>query len=63
MNATDARSALRIAAKLDTVDEFSLRLADVDENSKVDAGDARMILRHAAKLELLTEKYLAPQPV
>lgn len=63
VNATDARSALRIAAKLDTVDEFSLRLADVDENSKVDAGDARMILRHAAKLELLTEKYLAPQPV
>ncbi len=51
VTAADARSALRIAVKLDPADEATLKLADVDGVDGVTAADARLILRYAVKLE------------
>lgn len=53
ITASDARLALRIAAKLDAADAAKILVADVDGNGKVTASDARKILRHAARLELI----------
>ena len=53
ITATDARLALRIAARIDTPTEQQLISADINKNSVVDAADARKILRAAAKLESL----------
>lgn len=49
---TDARLALRAAAKLDVLDNDALKAADVNFDSKVTATDARLILRVAAKLDV-----------
>lgn len=48
----DARWALRLAAKLETVFSPDERLiaADVDKNGTIDATDSRIILRWAAEL-------------
>ncbi len=53
VDATDARLALRAAAKLDTLSGTQLLAADVNGDGIVDATDARTILRVAAKLEEL----------
>ena len=51
VNATDARLALRAAAKLDTLTGAFAAAADTDGDDNINATDARMILRAAAKLE------------
>ncbi|MBQ9880131.1 MAG: dockerin type I repeat-containing protein [Clostridia bacterium] len=51
VDATDARLALRAAAKLDTLTGQAFTNADVDGNGIINAEDARKILRVAAKLE------------
>ena len=51
VNASDARFALRVSAKLEKTDDYTGAAADVDGNSKVTAADARTILRVAAKLD------------
>lgn len=51
VDSTDARLALRAAAKLDTLNDEQFRAADVDGSGKVDSVDARMILRVAARLD------------
>ena len=56
INSSDARLALRAAAKVETLAELQQKLADVDADGKVKAGDARTILRIAAKLEPKPEK-------
>ena len=50
VTASDARSALRISAGLDTPADDIRALADFDSNGKVTAADARKILRIAAGL-------------
>ena len=50
VTASDARSALRISAGLDTPVDDIRALADFDSNGKVTAADARKILRIAAGL-------------
>ena len=50
VTASDARSALRISAGLDTPADDIRALADFDSNGKVTAADARTILRIAAGL-------------
>ena len=51
VTASDARLALRAAAKLDTLQGNALLAADVDFDGKTSASDARKILRVAAGLE------------
>lgn len=54
VTATDARIALRIATKLEKLEDqkvTDLAAADVDGNGKITATDARKILRVATKLE------------
>ncbi|MCR5690014.1 MAG: dockerin type I repeat-containing protein [Clostridiales bacterium] len=51
VNATDARLALRAAAKLDTLEGAFASAADTDGDNNINATDARMILRAAAKLD------------
>lgn len=51
ISATDARRVLRIATKLDKVDDMLLLAADADGNGKYTAVDARIVLRVATKLE------------
>ena len=55
LTAMDARTALRVAAKIDTISESYLVAADVNFDGKVTAMDARMILRASAKIEALPE--------
>lgn len=50
VTAADARLALRVSARLETLDEESFNAADVNGNGVVNAKDARSILRYAAKL-------------
>lgn len=52
-NSSDARLALRTAARLEKIGVLSQVAADCNLNGLVDAQDARMILRSAAKLEEL----------
>ena len=49
----DARIALRVSVKLDTISDDAYFLADVDGSGKVTSADARMILRAAVGLEKL----------
>ena len=51
VNASDARLALRAAAKLDTLVGAFAAAADPDSSNSINATDARMILRAAAKLD------------
>ena len=55
VNSTDARTALRAAAKLETLTDEQTRFGDVNGNGHIDASDARIILRMAANLEALVE--------
>lgn len=60
INAADARSVLRVAAKLDEIKEEDAPFCDVNGDGKIQAADARDILRAAAKLSTLptTEEIL-----
>ncbi|MBQ9879798.1 MAG: dockerin type I repeat-containing protein [Clostridia bacterium] len=60
VDSTDARLALRAAAKLDTLTIEQFSAADVDSNGKVDSVDARMILRVAARLDTFPEPATQP---
>lgn len=51
INATDARLALRISARLETPTDAQIKAADIDGNGTVTAGEARKILRYSAKLD------------
>ena len=51
ITASDARTVLRISAKLETINESSFPLADADKNGKITSADARKILRIASKLD------------
>ncbi|MBQ9879064.1 MAG: leucine-rich repeat protein [Clostridia bacterium] len=53
VNATDARLALRAAAKLDALEGAFGSAADTDGDGNINATDARGILRAAAKLDAL----------
>ena len=53
VNSTDARLALRAAAKLDALKEEEFKRADVNGDGLVNSTDARSVLRMAAKLEAL----------
>lgn len=55
-DASDARLALRAAAKLETLSPLQQKLADTDGDGVVNAGDARTILRIAAKLDEQPDK-------
>ena len=51
ITAADARLALRVSAKLETLTDYILRVADMNKDGKITAADARTILRKSAKLE------------
>lgn len=55
VNASDARLALRAAARLETLTDEQIIAADVNFDGSVKANDARIILRVAARLETLPE--------
>lgn len=58
VTSTDARLALRAAAKLDALDELGTRIADMDGDGNVTSTDARVILRIAAKLDAQPDKLI-----
>lgn len=51
MNSADARMLLRYSAKLESIDEEHLKLADYSCDGKVNSADARLLLRAAAKVD------------
>lgn len=51
VNASDARCVLRVAARLMSIDNYRLSLADYNSDGNVNSQDARFILRHSAKLD------------
>ena len=51
ITAGDARTILRIAAKLEQPDEVTKEAADIDSDGKVTSAEARSVLRFAAKLQ------------
>lgn len=55
ITAMDARTALRAAAKIETLSEENAAAADVNFDGKVTAMDARMILRASSRVEPLPE--------
>lgn len=55
VTAADARSTLRVAAKLDTFSDEQLVIADMDKNGDITAADARLVLRVSAKLDAARE--------
>ncbi|MBQ6165591.1 MAG: hypothetical protein IJK23_14060, partial [Clostridia bacterium] len=59
IKSSDARLALRAAAKLEKLSDLQLLLADANEDGKIKAGDARSILRISARLEPQPDKMIA----
>lgn len=57
VTAADARKILRVAAKLDKVDEVFSVAADVNLDGSISAADARKTLRVAANIEYFEETY------
>ncbi|MDY3938537.1 MAG: dockerin type I repeat-containing protein, partial [Oscillospiraceae bacterium] len=51
ISAADARTILRIAAKLENPDEVTKESADIDSDGKVTSKEARSVLRFTAKLQ------------
>ncbi|MBQ7962265.1 MAG: dockerin type I repeat-containing protein [Clostridia bacterium] len=51
ITAADARLALRIAAKIDTPDDYQKVAANYNKDDKITAADARLILRKAARID------------
>ena len=56
ITASDARAALRFAAKIDVPSAEQFKAADVNEDGRLNAMDARLILRVAAKLDVFEEE-------
>ena len=56
VTASDARTALRFAAFLDTPDTNQILLCDTNDDGRITASDARTILRTAANLEKTVTK-------
>ena len=50
VTAADARTILRISAKLDTPDEITSAAADINSDGKISSSEARDALRFSAKL-------------
>lgn len=50
LTAADARIILRISAKLEAGDAYSILLGDVNRDGKITAADARLVLRRSAHL-------------
>lgn len=55
ITASDARTILRVSAKLDKLDDSKFNFADVNNDKKITASDARSVLRMSARLESLKE--------
>ena len=55
VTASDARIILRVAAKMETIDDDKTIYADANRDGKITAADARTVLRIAAKLEDVVE--------
>ena len=53
ISASDARSVLRVSAKLEKANESQKVCTDLDANGKLTASDARRVLRIAAKIDSL----------
>lgn len=51
ITSTDARLALRLSAKLDNGNQFSVLIGDINRDGHVNSSDARNILRTAAHLQ------------
>ena len=51
ITASDARTILRIAAKLENPDDVTKESADINSDGKVTSSEARSVLRFAAKLD------------
>ena len=51
ISAADARTILRIAAKLENPDDVTKESADINSDGKVTSSEARSVLRFAAKLD------------
>ncbi len=51
ITAADARSILRIAAKLESPDDITKEAADIDSDTKVTSKEARIVLRFASRLQ------------
>lgn len=51
VTASDARTVLRVSARLDEIDEDIFPVADTDRNGKITSADARKILRIASRLD------------
>ena len=51
ISAADARTILRIAAKLENPDEVTKESADINSDGKITSSEARNVLRFAAKLQ------------
>lgn len=56
ITAADARSVLRVAARLEVFSDEQAAVADVDNSGDITASDARVILRVAAGIEAFEEK-------
>lgn len=50
ISTSDARTVLRIAARLESADDIAKLAADVDSDNRVSVGEARRVLRFAARL-------------
>ena len=50
IDAIDALTVLKVAAQLESIDEYASARADVDKNGSIDANDALQILKMAAQL-------------
>ena len=61
ISASDARTVLRSAAKLQNLTEDESKAADIDSSGKVTASDARIILRISAKLDSI-DNYIKDEP-
>lgn len=51
ITAADARTVLRISAKLEEIPDENIEIADYNNDDKISASDARLILRKSAKLD------------
>ena len=59
VNSSEARNALRKAAKLDDLEGIFFTAGDSDGNGTIDAVDARKTLRVAAKLDSVEAAHLS----
>ncbi len=55
ITASDARTILRVSAKLEQLDDKKMVFADVNTDGRITASDARTVLRMSARLEPLQE--------